>query len=521
MATIKDKLSEAAAKGREKMVGAMQSLRGAPVTAGGPAPAAPAIPSTASVAPAVSDTPAFQRPDVMERVEARRSQGTTPFRPAPFDPGAGRAGPRPVMDLATPEMKGLRTPAVSAGSRVVGAARAVGGMPGLVGGAALAGGMAAGSKAVESIYGDVIDRAYGTTRNQVNQPLVDEIAAQNPNGKLATFLAGGNPNQATAAPVQTGNMENVFGPGPGDTAGFVEDAATSRRIFGPEAQRLAEGIRSGAISIPTERGTGAVVASDGSGGTVFERGGAGGGGSQGRPRLTPREVALQTLTNEASADFGDPLVGRRGRRDAADAILDFEAAQDNTAATRAATAATSGKAVAELDDKRVKEFNEQFVNNQFSLQNVDKNGKVTQSPDIERNARFLDFARQTDPRFGSPEGILQLSKLSAQDRSKLVSDIRKRFVEKEQVEKVTNEGAFMKFDKPGLSNAPVQVAGAREATVGDIPDIGLGNYIYSNLPFTNRDVVDTDRGALLAEDYIGDETIEGGLDRRRRIYGSK
>lgn len=228
-----------------------------------------------------------------------------------------------------------------------------------------------------------------------------------------------------------------------------------------------------------------------------------------------KHVLVDSIEGEMMRRLNGVGTNLRGQREALGQLIDYRTKQADLNLRTSIAARDSMKFNSELGDKRMKEFQDQHVNNQFYTKEG-KDGKTV--PDAEKNARFLDFMRQADPRFATSEGVAELWQLPAQQRNRLVADLRKAFVEKEGVEATTNDTQW--FTKPGLSNSPVKIQGApREAVMGDIPKIGLKNYVWSNIPLTNRDVVDTTSGTLLAEDYIG--SGEDSKARRAKLYPQK
>jgi hypothetical protein len=433
--------------------------------------------------------------------------------------GAALEGASTIRDVATPGMTGI--------DRAARVGEGVGRTAGTIAGGAL--GATAGSAVpgVGTVIGGLAGGALGyfapdlvnAASNKVfgtNTQLASDKAASLRAGAPAVLPrdpANPSPNAmpsvqtpAGAAAVATGNPSPAADPTPVARPRFEAYAAGTEGARGIRRQ----------IDSNYVPGSGEGLISSSSGGAVRINPEQSGGGAAPAP-MSDRDVVVAGLRDRA-------LNGRNGRarREAAQALgafLNNEAGVNAQSAAAGAARSTADAAQArqnaELGDKRVKDFNEQFVNNQFYA----TNDKGVQVPDEARNAQFLDFARRRDPRWATAEGVAQINDLPPQTRSKLVADMRAAFVEKGVVEGAANERAL--FTRPGLSNTAVQIQGApRESTLDDIPSIGLGGYVRSNLPFTDRNVVDTDRGAVLASDYVAEDT-EGSLDRRRKLYGNK
>lgn len=406
---------------------------------------------------------------------------------------AGVEGVSTARDVMTPGMTGLDQTA-----RV---AEGVGRTAGAIAGGAL--GASAGS--VVPVVGTAIGGIAGGALGYAAPDLVNKAVNYFTGGdtKLASETAAGlrRAGATTAAPTVA----------PAPVAPAVQAAPAAPAVLPPvedfEANTpQARGIRAQVADnkfVPTE-GNGLFV--NNSTGKAYRINAQPKPAEEAKPQQSDRDALVAGLRNEmATAGNG------RARRDAMGrlaAVLDNEAQRD---VARKNSERESAKFNAELGDKRMKDFNEQHVNNQFYTK--DKDGKA--APDVVKNARFLDYMRQADPRFATEGGLAQIYQLSPQDRNKLVAEMRQSFEEKETVEQASNDSAL--FRKPGYSNAPVTLRGKpREAVAGDIPDIGIRKYLWSNLPFTNTDVVDTDRGTILAEDYVGDG--EDSRTRRSKLY---
>lgn len=212
------------------------------------------------------------------------------------------------------------------------------------------------------------------------------------------------------------------------------------------------------------------------------------------------------LVKQATQDFGDPLVGRRGRAQAAELLLNDDAKRAELGLRTAQMSRQTMQQNIELDDKRMKDFREQHINNQFT-------DPVTGKPNQARNDQFLNFMRENAPRFGVD--LASLTKLDSQNREKLVGEMRAEFLKNENVNKSVNS---QWFGNPGLSNKAAQINTVRKSRWGDIGADGVGfRPLYDWLPRADDRVVDTSQGLVPAVDYIGDVTSEGSYDRREEL----
>lgn len=519
-----DNLKARANAGMERATNAWGALRGSPAQPAGAAPAAPSVDYSAY------DQPTYQRQGAQfgqgkafefDANKFHMERGTGALRPnAPINPAqpmtppqnmAGTYGSGGQPPAQTSKMGIAGKALAGAGSVLYGADAVNSAVKGDVGNAVGSAGMAAapfagpvglGAMAVDGVsrattgksltdwIGTAVAKAFGpaerpSTLTPEFQKVVD--AAGGPEAYAAGKRAPAAAAAPAAAPVAATQLPTVQG----FDAGTPEARGIRAQIADPKFTP-AEG-----TGMFTNNSTGRAYRINAPAPTAP---------AEAKAPMSPRDAVIATLRNEMNT-----AINGRARRDAAGRLADFLDKEDKNALTRDTATRENAKFKAELGDKRMKDFNEQHVNNQFYTK--DKDGKDV--PDTVKNARLLDFMRQADPRFATESGMAEISQLSPQDRNKLVGELRRSFLEKEQVEEASNKGAL--FRKPGYSNQPVTLRGpAREATVGDIPDIGIGNYLWSNLPFTNRDVVDTDRGAVTAEDYIGDG--EDSRTRRSKLY---
>lgn len=351
----------------------------------------------------------------------------------------------------------------------------------------------------------VIDRLAGTDKPALaNNAALDQVERENPNGELAKFrrgLAARDGVTTTTPPAAgAGTLEAAPTPAAVPAATAAPAVPRTQQLTSQEVRGLNSGAINAAEYAPGTPGTGFVTNSEG-GGTRFNA----------QPVQTA-QVAAPSNTDTALARLREQAdnpqrFGQARAAKAAETLIGYETdlAKNATEAAKAKVAASGVDAT--LQDKRAKEFYDQFTKNAFFTKN-EKGGDI---PDDKTNTQFLDFARENSPYFQTAEGQASLFALSPQAQNKAITELRAKFVAKGNVE------AGQK--KPGLSNRQVVVDGARESNQGDIPDIGIGNYLYSNIPFTNPNVVTTDRGAVLAEDFIGGPEQEGSYDRRELFDG--
>lgn len=503
--------------------------------------------TTGGAAPAGIDYSAYDRPTASLGSDGKVVQNRVPSAPL-----AG-AQPSPAVAAAPPSTPGVVRRGLKAAPKVLGAGLGVvGGGVGvyqagsdiaenganldnttdLAGNAALVGGsvlsapvaVGAGSFLAGKALGagavnlaantdtgrSIIDRLAGTDKPALaNNAALDQVERENPNGELAKFRRGlaARDGVTTTTPPAAGASTLEAAPTPAAVPAATAAPAVPRtqQLTSQEVRGLNSGAINAAEYAPGTPGTGFVTNSEG-GGTRFNA----------QPVQTA-QVAAPSNTDTALARLREQAdnpqrFGQARAAKAAETLLGYE-----TDLTKNATEAAKAKAAASgvdatLQDKRAKEFYDQFVNNAFRLPPDEKG---VSAPDANRNDQFLDFARENSPHFQTAEGQASLFALPAQEQNKIISELRAQFVAKGNVEAAQNSNSF--FQKPGLSNKQVVTTGARESNVGDIPDIGLGNYVYSNLPLTNRNVVTTDRGAVLAEDFIGDSAQEGSYDRREKF----
>lgn len=360
----------------------------------------------------------------------------------------------------------------------------------------------------ESFGKDLGIRAAGTLAD-IGNTLTLGVA-----DRVGNLIAGNGFNRSGGpgyeAPAAAPTAPAVAAPVP--TAAAAPAAVQTAAPVVPSTQQLTpqevRGLNTGTINAaeyaPGTAGTGFVTNSEGRG-TRFNAQPV----QTAQPELSNTDTALARLRDQASSPerYGQ---GRAAK--AAEALITYETNLAKNATDAAKVKATASGADATLQDKRAKEFYDQFVNNAFSLPPDDKG---VSRPDSAKNNQFLDFARENSPHFQTAEGQASLFALPSQEQNKIISELRAKFVTKDNVEAAQNDKSF--FQKPGISSKQVVTTGARESNAGDIPDIGLGNYLYSNVPYTNPNVVTTDRGAVLAEDFIGDPAQEGSYDRREEF----
>ena len=295
--------------------------------------------------------------------------------------------------------------------------------------------------------------SFGRSRNSIaNEGTLQQVLAENPNGRLAQFTQGGAAPATRVAPAAT--------PAAAASSGSIPAAAPSVAaerfqptvsLSGADAQRVRQGIDNGSISLASnERGGGFVTNSDG-GVTQIRSAPVVAPQTQPARQLTPEEELLKIGTTARRAS------------DRTAALAELVRSRNDAAKISAATnKAASDRQFEERKDAR-KLLDERFNALPFFTTNT----KGEQIPDESKIRRFKQFVAVADPLTGEKPGkILEdVFRTDPQEADKVLQELLNQFELKE------NSGR--------QTLAPLRItSGARKTRFAD-------DVINGNLPLTD------------------------------------
>lgn len=205
-----------------------------------------------------------------------------------------------------------------------------------------------------------------------------------------------------------------------------------------------------------------------------------------------------TLRGQDQQAFSD---AQRQKLGVANTLADFDVQSQAAQGSKLRAQADMAKLQSEIGEKGFERFNK-LTDGLF--QTTDADGKPTS--DTQKAERFRSYIMGTDPKNG---GGVELFSLAPQEQAAAIQNLRTQF--EIQEERNASGGGFGATTQNTL-DAPVAT---RDAALSDVFGRGLSakDYVYSNLPFTDNEVVQTQSGqSRLRSDYVGDDA-----DRLREL----
>lgn len=246
-----------------------------------------------------------------------------------------------------------------------------------------------------------------------------------------------------------------------------------------------------------------------------------------QPQAQPAAPQGDEVERMLAARINGVGTNLRGQREALGQLANYRMQKEELGLKTAIANRQASQWQAEFGDKRMKDFAEQHVNNQFYRDKVNDKGQVIgREVDAERNAEFLNFMRNAPSAFYNKhniKGFENITELKSEQRNKLVGEMRAAYLEHAGVEGASKSNEW--FRKNDLAQGPLTIGGPREVNVSDIPQIGATNYAYNKLKgitFGNPDVVDVtdtagNKKVVTATDYVGEGREGSGL-RYSKLY---
>lgn len=209
----------------------------------------------------------------------------------------------------------------------------------------------------------------------------------------------------------------------------------------------------------------------------------------------------QNATQLRGQDQAAASALRANQLGVANTLADYDVQGQTAQAQNLRARAEAQKFQSELGEKGFERFNK-LTDGLF--QTTDEDGKPTS--DTAKAERFRSYIMGSDPKSG---GGVELLNLSPQEQAAAIQNLRTQFEIQEQ--RNAEGGGFGAMTQNTFDPA----AETRDAALSDVFGRGLSakDYIYSNLPFTDNEVVQTQSGqSRLRSDYVQDDA-----DRLREL----